>query len=400
VTADQCVDCLYLAWNRLEFTRESFTALVANTEWRFVHELFVYDDGSEDGTGEWLERAVAAIPVPTRFVRTRFGSPVTAMNQFVAEASAPILAKCDNDAMFPPGWLTASLRVLDQYPGLDLLGIEAMYPHDDDPTVPRAYRPAEFISGLGLYRSRVFARGRPAAFNKYFGLEEWQMAQGPGLIRGWIYPALPVFLLDRFPFDPWRSYSDSYVQRGWQRPWPKYDRASILWRWRWPDGGDCAPAAAQKDTHPLYRLNIGCGDAPQPGFVNVGTFAGPAVEAVDLSRTWPWEDSSVDHVRAWDVVEHLADKIFTMNELWRILKPGATVEICVPTTEGTGAFQDPTHRSYWNRRSFLYYEDDNPYRERHARRYGIQARFRVLREQSEPTPDGPRLIILLQAVKR
>jgi SAM-dependent methyltransferase len=148
------------------------------------------------------------------------------------------------------------------------------------------------------------------------------------------------------------------------------------------------------------RLNLGCCDAPLPGFVNVDVFDGPGVDQVaDLSRTWPWSDDSVAFVRAHDVIEHLPDKIQTMNELWRVLQPGGTAEIVVPTTDGTGAFQDPTHVSFWNRRSFLYYEAGNPYRERFTRHYGIRAKFRVIREQTQGSMDGPRLTIVLEAVK-
>lgn len=147
------------------------------------------------------------------------------------------------------------------------------------------------------------------------------------------------------------------------------------------------------------KLNLGCCDALLSGYVNVDVVPGPGVECVDLTRTWPWANDSVDHVRAWDIVEHLPDKIFTMNELWRVLAPGGTVEIAVPTTDGPGAFQDPTHVSYWNRRSFLYYEAGNPYRERFATHYGISARFRTLSERTDASIDGPRLTIVLQAVK-
>jgi hypothetical protein len=147
------------------------------------------------------------------------------------------------------------------------------------------------------------------------------------------------------------------------------------------------------------KLNLGCCDALLPDHINVDLLPAPGVEVADLRQPWPWADSSVDHVRAWDIIEHLPDKIFTMNELWRVLKPGATAEIAVPTTDGSGAFQDPTHVSFWNRRSFLYYEAGNPYRERFARHYGITARFRVMRERTDPSVDGPRLTIVLQAVK-
>jgi glycosyltransferase involved in cell wall biosynthesis len=255
---DRCVDLLYLACNRLEFTRETFTTLVATTDWRFIHELFVYDDGSRDGTRAWLAQAVGSVPAPVRLVHTRFGSPVSAMGHFITSASAPMLAKTDNDAMLPPGWLRQSLDVFDRHPELSLLGIEAMYPHMDDPALPRSYTPAQFISGLGLYRRDAFRHGVPRTIRKWFGLEEWQMARGPGLVRGWITPALPVFLLDRVPFEPWRSYGDEYVRRGWQRSWPKYDPTGSLWRWRWPD--PAAAAAASPDG--LARCEAGVSQQP------------------------------------------------------------------------------------------------------------------------------------------
>jgi hypothetical protein len=147
------------------------------------------------------------------------------------------------------------------------------------------------------------------------------------------------------------------------------------------------------------RLNLGCCDALLPDHVNVDIVEGPGIQVVDLRQRWPWADGSIDHIRAWDIIEHLPDKIFTMNELWRVLRPGGTAEIAVPTTEGTGAFQDPTHVSFWNRRSFLYYEAGNPYRERFAASYGIAAKFGVIGERVEASPDGPRLTIGLQAVK-
>lgn len=79
----------------------------------------------------------------------------------------------------------------------------------------------------------------------------------------------------------------------------------------------------------------------------------------DLNTKWPFEDSSVGVVRAFDVFEHLKDPIFTMKELSRVLIPGGYAFIQVPSTDGRGAFQDPTHISYWNENSFLYYTNEN-----------------------------------------
>jgi ubiquinone/menaquinone biosynthesis C-methylase UbiE len=138
-----------------------------------------------------------------------------------------------------------------------------------------------------------------------------------------------------------------------------------------------------------------------PGFVNVDLVPGAGVDEVaDLRRPWPWPDGSIDYIRAWNIIEHLPDKILTMNEMYRVLVPGGAAEISVRTTDGLGAFQDPMHISFWNRRSFLYYEAGNPYRNRFAAHYGIQAQFKTVWERTEQSLDGPRLTIMLQAMKQ
>jgi glycosyltransferase involved in cell wall biosynthesis len=236
-----CVDLLYLACNRLEFTRETFAALIANTDWAQVSNLLVYDDGSADGTLEWLSENITRVPAPSRLVRTRFASPVAAMVDFISKATAPLLAKTDNDAMLPPGWLTASLEVMNRHPELALLGIEAMYPHNADAEVVRSFIPAPFVSGLGMYRRSAFAPSLPQVHDCWYGFEEWQVSAGNGLMRGWIAPALPVFLLDRCPFEPWVSLTARYDRLGYHRSWPKYERDSTLWKWRWPEQIESRP---------------------------------------------------------------------------------------------------------------------------------------------------------------
>lgn len=233
MTPDRSVDLFYLASNRLEFTRETFTTLLRNTDWQLVRELWINDNNSVDGTREWLDAAARESPVPVRMIKASYTSPVAAMVNFIRSSQAPMLAKVDNDAMMPPAWLRQSLEVMERHPELSLLGNEAMYPHSDDPQLIRSYVPAQFISGLGLYRRSAFAHSCPVPVGKWFGLEEWQGAQGPRLVRGWINPALCVFLLDRLPFEPWASYSNNYVTRGWQRSWPKYSPQCTLWKWHW-----------------------------------------------------------------------------------------------------------------------------------------------------------------------
>ncbi len=75
----------------------------------------------------------------------------------------------------------------------------------------------------------------------------------------------------------------------------------------------------------------------------------------DLNSEWPFKDDSFAVIRACDVFEHLKDPLHTIKECYRVLKPGGWLMGQVPSTDGRGAFQDPTHVSFWNENSFLYY---------------------------------------------
>lgn len=130
----------------------------------------------------------------------------------------------------------------------------------------------------------------------------------------------------------------------------------------------------------MIRLNLGSSDQVLHGYTNVDLHPHPGVLIVDLSQPWPWKTNEIDEIRAHDIIEHLPDKMLTMNEAWRVLKPRGMLDIVVPTTDGQGAFQDPTHVSFWNRNSFLYYTDKVAERERFGQSYGILARFVVVKE--------------------
>lgn len=123
------------------------------------------------------------------------------------------------------------------------------------------------------------------------------------------------------------------------------------------------------------RLNLFCNKHGIDGWVNVDIEKHPEFEGGEFrwcNLDWnAWdlktketgdhafrapEGSSVDHIRAYDGPEHLPDPIKFMNQCWYYLKPGGILEIWVPSTDGRGAFQDPTHKSFWNVNSFHYYD--------------------------------------------
>lgn len=230
----QLIDLLFLACNRREFTQASLQALRVNTDWGKVGRAYLYDDNSTDGTPQCLLEP--DLPVETRVISGVFGSPVSVMNHYLSALDATnneIFAKIDNDTMVPPGWLGAALQVMDAHRNLDLLGIEAHRSLGVEANgVARAFEPASFIGGIGLMRQGSFITlPRPSG---RFGFTAWQ-EKSPWVTKGWLKPALPVFLLDRLPREPWQSLSAEYVAKGWQRPWGQYEEKDRdLWSWWCP----------------------------------------------------------------------------------------------------------------------------------------------------------------------
>lgn len=119
-----------------------------------------------------------------------------------------------------------------------------------------------------------------------------------------------------------------------------------------------ARALAEKDAKDkgLLCIDIGGGLNPYPGYTTVD-LRDTADYVCDLNNGIPLPDNSVGVLNASHILEHLQDKTKIMGEIHRVLAHGGWAFIEVPSTDGRGAFQDPTHVSYWNENSFLYYTD-------------------------------------------
>ena len=125
---------------------------------------------------------------------------------------------------------------------------------------------------------------------------------------------------------------------------------------------------------PEIRLDLGCGTSKTFGFQGIDKHPYPDVEHVlDFSKEGleKFEESSVAMMRSVDFVQYIKDKIFTLEQIYRVLKHNATIYIQVPSTDGRGAFQDPTHLSYWNENSFFNGYMNGDYR------YGANYNFNV-----------------------
>lgn len=232
------VDILFLTWNRAEFTEVACRCLERNTNWRLVRKLVVYDDGSEP---EQLSRIVQAIPdlekirVPIDFRHSKRLGPPGVMLDYLKHDPSSVFVKIDNDIAVPPGWLDALSAVWEQSPELDLLGMEigqprglSSMPSEDQ---ERTWEGCRHIGGVGMMLASSLLRGHPPMRpNGRFGFTEYQHTHK--LCSGWVFPEINAPCLDRVPVEPYRTWSEEYVRRGWQREWWQYPMsASRFWEW-------------------------------------------------------------------------------------------------------------------------------------------------------------------------
>jgi predicted SAM-dependent methyltransferase len=119
---------------------------------------------------------------------------------------------------------------------------------------------------------------------------------------------------------------------------------------------------------------------------------------IELNGLTYFDDNSVDEVRAHDALEHISSSrcIYVMEEIYRVLKPNGILDLMIPSTDGRGAFQDFTHKSYWNQNSFFYFMNDD-----YRNLYGIKAKFKgnVKTIFTDVSNKILHVIALLQAVK-
>ncbi len=112
-------------------------------------------------------------------------------------------------------------------------------------------------------------------------------------------------------------------------------------------------------------LVLGCGER----FVKVGV--GEEVVHHDLVRhrpeidvthdlnllPWPWVDNSFDAIHARAVLEHLRlNLVESLNECWRLMRPGGTLRLKLPYYRHERSYDDPTHYWRYTLRSLDYFD--------------------------------------------
>jgi len=247
----------------------------------------------------------------------------------------------------------------------------------DDGGLPRAFRKdygwEDHEATIGGRRFRVAVTPEPTAYHVSL------IWFAPDHMRAWrrsTYvevaghdPALKVcddldlmcklFMKGRFKKLPGDGTESCYYQyrihgeNSWLKNSDEIQRVQRQLQWKY------LRPMIEAETEKEIRLDLGGRIGSPDGYRSVDLKN--ADEIVDLEGPWPWDNSSIGVIRASDALEHLVDPIHTMSEIHRVLRPGGYLVSDTPSTcgpdgkAGQGAFQDPTHISFWNANSFWYY---------------------------------------------
>jgi hypothetical protein len=97
------------------------------------------------------------------------------------------------------------------------------------------------------------------------------------------------------------------------------------------------------------KLNLGCGGSKIDNFINIDNEESTEPDILHdlMNFPWPFEDNSVDHIVAKDILEHVGntptDFINVLKEMYRVSTDNAVWEIQFPHHRCDIAYDDPTH---------------------------------------------------------
>jgi len=101
------------------------------------------------------------------------------------------------------------------------------------------------------------------------------------------------------------------------------------------------------------KIDVGCGLAKRAGFTGVDKIITVKPDIVaDIECGLPIKSNSVSFLYSSHTMEHVVNFISLMEEIYRVCKPGAIVEIVVPYYASSGAHMDPTHVRFFTEETF------------------------------------------------
>jgi SAM-dependent methyltransferase len=91
------------------------------------------------------------------------------------------------------------------------------------------------------------------------------------------------------------------------------------------------------------RVNLGSGNEPMRGWINVDRRSVPGVDVVADVTMLPFRDGAIDEVLASSLLEHFRDPYEVLDSIHRVLSPSARFTMRVPSPWSYSGILDTTH---------------------------------------------------------
>ena len=188
------IELAFITYNRLYYTRKALESILVDESVRFG--LTIWDNGSTDGTVEYLKREVSDGRIRDVVFSEENVGQTAAVNAIWGRSKANLLGKLDNDCIVSPGW---TRKLSQAHRDIGKLGVVACWHlgREDFDEQRAGAKIQQFgghrvlrhpwTCGTGvLVKREVFERMGPIreqAMTRY-----WIDMARAGYVNGWYYP--------------------------------------------------------------------------------------------------------------------------------------------------------------------------------------------------------------------
>ncbi len=297
------------------------------------------------------------------------------MNYGISITNNEFIAFCNNDLIFQKDWFTEIYRLKDI---ADSFSSWNNYENWHDKCMPNISRLTPYIEGYRIAHEMTgwcFVAKRKV-FNKFKlneGVDFWYSDNVyiDDIVRhGFKHILVRNSFVDHICSKTYKTFDTEKQNEVTKDQLNKYNKVKEN------------EMKKMEDNKKYLKIDLGCGRRKKEGFFGIDCQELEGVDMVcDCNHVIPIEDNVADEINAVDFLEHINNdkRIHIMTEVWRLLKHGGVFTSITPSSDGRGAFQDPTHFSFWNENSFWYYTDDG-----HRRLYDIKPKFEVIELRTTP----------------
>jgi glycosyltransferase involved in cell wall biosynthesis len=142
------VHLVFITHNRLDYTKKALLSILADPSEKFA--LTIWDNGSIDGTHDWLHAEVNDARIAEIVYSKENLGQTAAVNTVWANSGADLLGKLDNDCLVAPGWTRMLARAHEDIPELGVVACWHYFADDFDHE--RAKHKIKAINGHRIFR--------------------------------------------------------------------------------------------------------------------------------------------------------------------------------------------------------------------------------------------------------